>query len=647
MKQSWFTQSPNVFPFINMSLLEDIEKISNNHKATILKFSIQYQLQYIGEIAERWNQRDLVKEPKDLTTLALGFSFCYSGQFLYDQKETFVKNAVRYLKEKWDPTTAVTVLFFASCQRIMEDVAELEKLTNMLFERSWNKEDERERAYVIALMSKIYAYEQNNNHFNAEKWKAFICNQIDALNVKFADPHEDYPVMLLLSEVYTDLDKPSAKEFKTRGMVRYLQSFHTLRAKEVDSYKANGISAVIGVNPRDIYVYNYILAIEHHDGVVQSITAPGSERITQNYLRTQFLSEQPLPQGFIQRLKKNKYSYKFLLDDLNNFKNVENLREFVSYAKDILLEDVKASHIALLKFGVVDEDTSKQIVRRLLEEPLKNNYLSSKSYNLIPKDDFVYLEGLKERFGLEFTPTQDYVTVCLDYGLLSIDDIDTLREKGVIKEAINYLYSKKTLPETLDFLEKVPVAYHEILLQKCGYFRQKLEGDTKKRFYELYLEALFYLEPNIYPKCLVELFRDKEFVELFSFTNEEIEKIEKTLIEQGFLTKSDAEELYRKYTPKEVLEKERIEKLRNELLSTSSMYSFRSTVRRNLIDIQKHSSLQKAVYERMVTLTPKDEYDLKEFLVLFFKLKAKGLLSEEEASRIEEKGLSLAKVASF
>lgn len=650
MKQSWFTQSPTLFPFINMELLKDIGKISTQHKPTVLKFAKQYELQYIGEIAERWNQRDLVKEPKDLTTLALGFSFCYAGNFLYDQKEMFVKNAYRYLKESWDPTIAVTVLYFASVHRIMQDdIQEIEELTKMLFEHSWNKEEGEERAYVISLMTYIYYVEKKKSYFNADAWRVFVCNLIDGLNIKFSNPHEDYPIMLLLSEIYTDLEKPKAKEFKTKGIVRYLQSLHALRTKEIDPYKANGMDAVLGVKRDDIHAYNYILAMEHYDNVEQNITEPGSERITQNYLRTQFLSEQPLSEGFIQRLERNAFSYKFLLGSLNEFKNVENLKTFVIYANKILSDNVNPSFISLIKLEVVDELMIKNIVHSLLKEPYRTSYYSETlGYKKLSEEDFLFLEGLKDKLGLELVPTQAYVNTAIEYGVLAIEDVETLKSKKVVNEAIQYLYSKKTLPEVLDFLGKIPVTEHKILISSYNSFNEKLEGETKKKFFEMYLEALFTLEPKKYPKQLCEFFRMDSFVEMFELTESDIEHVEKTLFKNDLLTKHDAEDLYRKYTPKEVLEKERIEKIAKELLTgSSSTYTFRSDIRRHLADIKQHPSLQQAVYQRMVNIKPKDEYDLKEYLVLFYKLKAKGILNDTESSSIEEKGLQYAKAASL
>ena len=111
-------KNPYLFPFINVSLAEDLTELPSS-KVMKLKFSKLYQLEYVGEVAERWMEREgLVKNTADFLGLTIGLSNAFTNDFLYNQKDNFIQKASEYLAKEFDITAALLVLYFAYEQSI-------------------------------------------------------------------------------------------------------------------------------------------------------------------------------------------------------------------------------------------------------------------------------------------------------------------------------------------------------------------------------------------------------------------------------------------------------------------------------------------------------------------------------------------------
>jgi hypothetical protein len=99
--QNIIKKNPSLFPFINAEFALEIPEIKTN-KAIKLKFAKFYQLEYVGEIAERWDERNMVKGKADFIGMTLGLAKSFSSDFLYDQKEIFINKATSWLEQNFD-----------------------------------------------------------------------------------------------------------------------------------------------------------------------------------------------------------------------------------------------------------------------------------------------------------------------------------------------------------------------------------------------------------------------------------------------------------------------------------------------------------------------------------------------------------------
>jgi hypothetical protein len=638
-------KNPSLFPFINSSLALDLMNMKTE-KAIKLKFSKLYQLEYVGEVAERWDEREVVKNREDFIGLSLGLAKAFSNDFLYNQKEIFINKAAAWLKKNFDLTSALAVLYFANEQGLdMRKIDSLKSICQRILDCEKKIQNQNELVFAIhlAVTNKSYVHVQKDGA-DDQQWRKMICSLLDQLDLHLESPHEDYFLLALLSSVYNALEKPKAKEFKTKGMVRYLQSIAALSNKEIDEERSLSISEVLRIKKEDVFAYNYLLVFECGYPQDQDITEPGYVRICERYVESQFLSKNRLPKAFLERLEEDQtqnrdsrnFTLSFLVKKMDQFTNMDNLRMFLKYANDILFERLYPSHIFLIQHDLVDEDKKFDLVARLLRgENFAHENLNREQFDYLQKQLRAYQTSSSV---FEFKPNQHYVDLCIKYGHLLLDDIEKLESLGVISYVVEHILRNQSLQELMGFLEKIDIQYRDVLLKHKSRFIKELEGEELKRFYQLYLKQLFYKEPSKYAKTIYELLKDDSFETLFELSEKDVEEIEKTIYDHQLLSKYDAEELYRKYTPAEVLEQERIEKAKEKINQYSDVWSMKYHFKQHLEDMKSTEMIRKAFVEHFKAFSISGS-NLDDFLILFYQLKYHQLLTDEEIQELEEKAI--------
>ncbi|RRJ54745.1 hypothetical protein EHV15_34695 [Paenibacillus oralis] len=620
-----------LFPSINFSLMQEIIAFSEQKNVAVLKFSKMYNLEYIGELAERWQDRGIIKDNRDLLALILAIMQSSSGTFLYDQKKLFIKSVCEYLKNHWHAPSAAAILNYG--RRDLESVPELSHILDVLVTSSETFDSESERVLLISLLSDFHAAQATNHEL-----RNYILKQIDEMQLSLTNIHVEYPLLLLLSGVYRDLNKPTSKEFKTKGMSRLLQVISSLRTKEITRDNNYPASQVLGVKRNDITVINFYLAYENTPRN-HSITNPGFERIKDNFLDVHFTSELDVPEQVIRILdnmilefekdKSEGHPLRFLLRRLTHqetkiFPNRNNLKLLVEKAKDILFLHLNESYVSLLQEEVVEGKLRLEIIERLLE-----------SYKMT-KEQFDYLEHLREMLGINFEVTKTYTEMCLEHGYIFLDQIDDLEERGMTRFIIEILKEKESFAELLDFLERVKAIYHRFLAEEVVFNRlkSKMSDDLKKRLYVIYLNALYTYNASKYPERVFDMLKNVEFINLFELSDADIDGIERKLYNSKLLSEYQLKMIREKYMTPEELEELRIKELCKELKSCSR-YSLSTFAGKHWSKMMENESLRTAFIESLISLETKDNFDVGRMLFVFYKLRSKNVFNPDEIARIE------------
>lgn len=624
----------NLFPFINVELMNEIKSFAEGSKIATLKFSKAYNLEYIGELAERWHERNIVKDSRDLLALVMAVADCSSGTFLYDQKQLFIKSICDYLNINWNPIAAAVILNYGRNE--LNNIPELLMIQDMLGQIEFNFACESERILLISLLSDFYAYQNT-----AIEIRSYVLNLIDGMQLKINDVHEEYPLLLLLSEVYGDLQKPTAKELKTKGMSRLLQVITALRTKEVS--QEQDYHLVLGVSRQDTTVLNFYLAYletpRNH-----SITGPGFERIKENFIASHFTSEKDVPEQVIkilsEMIKKHEHTEKgkgnphplsfllrlFSIRGKKQFPNQNNLKLLVEMAEKILMYHMSEAYISLIKDEIVDSNQRDAIIGSLLTK------------GKVSKESFVYLEQQRLALELEISVNPTYSISCLEHGYISLDQVDEMEKRGMLAYIIEYLkWKDSTCNDLLNLLERVPDCYHQFLLDDTSFNRlkSKMPDELKKRLYPIYLNALYTYRASKYPEKVFDMLKNPEFISLFELSPAEIEGLERNLYRSNLLSESQAKSIREKYMAPEELEEIRTHELAKEL-KESSKYGVIRFVERHWDKFIGKEFLRETFVEKLVELLNTiNKSDVGDMLLLFYQLRARNILTSAQVEAIE------------
>ncbi|WP_346835987.1 hypothetical protein [Paenibacillus polymyxa] len=628
MELKWICNQ-ELFPCINVSLMEDILGLANESKMSTLRFSKEYNLQYIGELAERWNERNIVNSNQDIIALILGISFCSSGTFLYDQKKLFISSICDYLKMSWNGLAASAILSFG--YRDLNPNPELELIRERLIQSGSTYEYEAERILQISLLSRVYELQP---HLELRK---YILSLIDGLCLDIKDPFLEYPLLLLLSDVYHQLEKPTSKEFKTKGRGRLLQAIAALRNKEV--IQNQHYNEILKVNDQNISILNFYMAFQNTPDV-HSITGPGFDRIKENFFLLQFTSENDLPLYLIELIDEMSFGSKsekekpldFLLRKFNSigltgFPNRNNLKLLISKCDTILLKHCSNSYIELLREELFIEERRNTIIKVLLESHALN------------KEEFNYLQELSDKFEIGITSTFNYTAMCLEYEHITLHDVEMLIQNDMINIVITILKNNDQHEKLINLLEKVPSEYHKFLLEGSQFtlLKTNMIDEYKLRLYPLYINALFAYKPSKFPLILFEILQTSEFKDLFQLSTKKIDEIEQKLFTSNLLPSEIQNKIRTKYMTPDELEQEYILELCEEV-NLSSWYKYSSYAEKNWDRITKNLELRQVFFTRFIDLANEiaDEYNLGRILVLLYQFRSNKAFTPEQIMSLED-----------
>ncbi|MCA1066185.1 hypothetical protein QTG56_25040 (plasmid) [Rossellomorea sp. AcN35-11] len=555
--------------FMNVELFHKINSLGEGENEAILLFSQEHQIEYVGELAERWSERKIINNEKDLVAMNLALSFTPSrAEFLYNQKELYVERVREYIKKhKLSESALVTLMKFMSVHRIdynevLEELIQHKKQTKAF-----------EHIHNIYLLTLVYNYrrEEYDNLFN------LICQYIDSMELCLQNPFEDYTQLYLMSRTFLRLHKPKAKSFKTKGRSRLLQTIGNLRWKEVEWSNTETYTSLLNISKKDAITYNYILSGFkcYRD---QKITGPGFERIYENLLRAHYTSKEEFPNELVDEVtelncfhKSEEYGAyspfeKMLAYRLNEVPD-HNVIHLLNHATDKeIIKRISPKYIRFLKSELLDETKQKTIVDKLLA------HHSSK----VTKDEFYYLEERREKLGLQLQfVTQGYVDTLIAYGFIKLEDIELLKSKGYLTNAIEHVRENKSTGEYLLYLDQLEPSYYSNLKRLDELTSEEPDTEIKKLYYKLKLQDVFGNRPTQYADMLFDFLQDEEYLSLFEYTESEVEELEKSLYEHKMLSETKHKLLHKKLTPKEVLEAEYIKKAKEKINKTlQERYSY-------------------------------------------------------------------------
>lgn len=620
--QTWISNH-ELFPNMNQELLQEILNFKDGDKEKIARFAIKYNLSYLGEIAERWHERNIVNNSTDLRSLIMGLTLAGRENYLYDQEVLFVSSVRQYLMNHWDSVAAAALLNFSWAK--FRDPIEASDIFNQLQREGTSSLPPNERVLLISLLSEIVYYNSKN-----EGLLAFIIEQLEQLEMDLSGSHKNYPLVILLSNAYVQLGKPSSKLFKDKTKAKWLRTLYLLTTNETPTDTND--HTTLGITKEELFSYNYLLSNFETIGN-SSITGPGLIRIKRRYLESHFWAETPLPNQVIAQVKLMKEDdldhllQSRFVDGSNNprFLNLDNLKFFLGIVEKKLITHCNPSYILLINLKVLTEELETRIIQKLL------------LHVGLAQEDFIYLEQLRSLRDIECVPVNNaYTKALLVNGIIAPTDIAELEHRQMVGTCIHVLVQEDRISDLMELLSQCKTHHLKYLLDHFDYesVKAKIIHPPYQKLLYYYLQALYYIRPQYYASIIYLLLEEDILRTLYQLSDEQHHQLEKDLIDSSLLNKSHHMTLVRKHMSDEERSAADSAALCDEIQKTSK-YGMKRILLHNIEKFKSTKRVREIYLDRLMSL-PLHKSDLSDIALYYQILKVFNVCDSGECFEFEK-----------
>lgn len=473
--------------YLNYDLIKDLKDFTM--KTTVFNsFSEKYNLRYFGELIERFEERKVVEDVKDLRTLVLiASATIYKKPNYYNtnQAEVFARNVTKKLRDEFDLISATFLLAFTDNQLTDDD---REFLLNNIFECVKENKNISFEQRVLSCFSVLYCNEDTIRKEYKERVAELFFN--GTMAPQELQHQEDCTTYMMLSRMISNLNiAKSSKSFKDKSLFKFYKALLSLSKKEQKIDKMESIIKDLkDMDYSYILYYNYKLSSEDFFiKVNSSVTSKGYIRLANQMLS--FLEKDELCSKNILDIIKdgiNDHSYKYRNEASSREKAVDDFfTEYkgkisrVNFDNFLSLTNINNNNFTYNFLGneslrFLLEDENKDLLDKLNTKHKKNLIEGTILHS---KDN----EEIKDIFD-RFINTESYILKIKDLNsgviikLLELNILDSNSDKLLTTsktlECVLKFWSDKLISK--DFIEKLKYAYN--------YFKDDKALDSKDFF---------------------------------------------------------------------------------------------------------------------------------------------------------------------
>ena len=463
---------------INRELLLDIWDIDNTTCISneTREFKEKTNLAYLGEVLERFEERDLVHNQSDLNTLIMFTYYSFQTQnpnTNTNQLKDFMKKAETVGMKNKDLFSLSLLLNLEPHKNYVSS----EKLYSLIIEELENEMD-----FELKLWAAYYCWNYLNIQINAAKENDDISKLVESKNnllsaisnieIKPLLNHEDYYLYGLITEINIheqDFFK-SSKNFRIKSICNQHKKLLSLFKKECKEDTIDSLEDVLNISKEDLYLYNYLLAINSDKlSIKTGVTSKGFDRllckIGERFSKPEKISH------FIFDILRNELNfhdeYKTIarcnkvFGDFSERISVKNFSLFIDL---IRLNSVDHEFIQLTKYNYIFDDEYVLFLNKMSSSLVKRL-----SLNCIAKSD--NLTRVKNAY--DYFISKKYAEHLLDnmqiknlYITGVLEDINPYLDKGFNHLKGYILFKKEKLPK-LNYIEFLKECYKQIESNEC------------------------------------------------------------------------------------------------------------------------------------------------------------------------------------
>lgn len=513
----------NVFEGVfNAKLYEKLELLIHNGNNTLQD---EWQIQYIGELAERWESRNIISTNVDANTLILFLTINDSEDFLYNQRELFFNSMLDWIKK--NPNLLTTTLLSSYLDEYIYSLKDKEKVTLYFslieeLQKDLQDVDLSEMGNIVTISLLLSSYRKYGDDFTRD----LIIKRCNYLSFN-SIPKENLWIFFATIYKLYDVIKPKANEFSVKGLTKQLMSIRNICTKEIKTVSISELPC----DYETALNINFKCLIENTNMFDTKVTAPGIERVINEYVLFQLEKDTPMQTSIknkILYLKSRETWSKDSIKDLENIlykiRNVENFNWIIDA---IVSNDFTSSKNSNLIKLFNNKDLFNSLSNHRKADICKNiisYYLGEK----LSKDVFVDCLSLYTELTKSSIKNNYYfISKLIEFNLIDIYDINNLK-KDDLEHIIHYVKDKKSFEEYIEYLVLVNKTN---LLLDCDFYKSIDKSINKKRFIELYLNELNKSSVPRYLVFLLEVITRNDILDILEISDDDKVNIYNGIIE--------------------------------------------------------------------------------------------------------------------
>lgn len=272
---------------INKEFLNQLNEFNHNVGSSI-EFRKKYNLEYFGELIERYQERGIAEDMKDFRTLVFFVTntiLTEKPNYNTNQINLFVDSVIKRLDKEFDLLTASFLV--ASRLRELKKMDSLE-LINKIIKYIYKNTD---LMYEIQLYSIYTCWLSTKNQDEEDEINSEIiskCSDIlRTIEFKKLEKLDNYIVYFYLIEMLNKMSiAKNSKLFKDKTICNSYKKMISLARKEYknDNNLENAKKA-LNMDSSELYLYNYILSENaHYIDLETNVNSKGRIRLVANML---------------------------------------------------------------------------------------------------------------------------------------------------------------------------------------------------------------------------------------------------------------------------------------------------------------------------------------------------------------------------
>lgn len=535
--------------FTNKQKFHGVDKLNSQEFVTAQKFTRQYNLRYPGELLERFTERRIIKDKKDLFTLVFvvtNITQHINLECSADQYLAYCNSVQRFLHKEYDLLTAI--IFEASSP-------EEHTANNNGFKEIMSRAKDAGCLYeLLVTIEFVLGHLDKADDIKQKQFLHSIEAPLTNLVSQEKDIVDNIKTYTHLVSLYEHFDTNDLKKaLKNRKLVAFLTAFSKLPIKEITDNEAQKIKDFMDIPDKVVRYLNFYMVENVHCRRYKRVTRPGKERLLRK-MAIGYLEDSetvPDPVKELIRISEdpwNNFLYIFSHADMST--NIQNFRFVVANIPENNVVRFSDHH----KYIMENENYMKLLSEVQLRALLHYFYTQELDSKELTIQNITQIRKIAEKYGINLLEDYNAFKITAEYNAINIHDYKLLNtDTKIIENLMIYVEEKLPMEKRarylLKFNEEVGV-YNLSSAMKWAIKKfniTELKGAIAQDMLKLQEDIFFIFYPHKYHRYIFSLIKDPEQCGIIGISPEQRKEMLFQLIDSGELRHYEEENIRQEF----------------------------------------------------------------------------------------------------